>query len=249
MWMIATSLKSPEEVFTPQMCLLPRHWRPSNYCDVFAVGSFPGYILNSFIVTAAGTLLECGIAFMGAYALARLNSIGKKALFLLIIGTLMIPPHILMLPSYIIISRLRLLDTYLGLILPRAGAAFGIFLLRQHMLTIPNDIADAAEIDGTGLGDMMLKIYLPLSFPVLVTVGVFSMIGFWNDYYWPLIITSRSEMRTLALGISHFKSLEGMGQWELLMAAATIATLPMLLIFFLSRKTVIENMTTGSVKG
>ncbi len=249
LWMALSSFKPLREIFSPQMRLFPREWHPENYIEVLRTGSFARYILNSVIVTILGVALEVTSAFLGAYAFARLDFHGKDLAFYLILGTLMIPPQVLMLPSYLVVSDFGWLDSYLGLIIPRAGGAFGIFLLRQFMLTVPHELDDAAQIDGAGLMRRLFSIYLPICMPSIVTVAVFSMVGFWNDYYWPLVITRTDEMRTLALGIGHFKSIEGMGQWQLLMAAATIATIPMLIAFVFARKSLIQNLISGAVKG
>lgn len=249
LWMVLTSFKPASEIFTSSMRLLPREWRLENYLEVLRTGSFSRYILNSVIVTGTGALLEVVAAFLGAYAFAKLDFHGKDIAFYLVLGTLMIPPQVLMLPTYLVVSRIGWLDSYAGLIVPRIGAAFGIFLLRQFMLTVPQEIDDAAAVDGAGVFRRLTGIYLPLCLPSIVTLAVFSMIAFWNDYYWPLVITSSDEMRTLALGIGHFKSLEGMGQWELLMAAATLATIPMVLAFLLARRTLIHNILSGAIKG
>ena len=249
LWMVLTSFKPVQEIFTQNMRLLPREWHPENYLEILKTGSFGRYVLNSAIVTIAGVLLEVSIAVFGAFAFAKLDFFAKDFLFSLLMGTMMIPPQVLMLPSYLVVNDLGWLNTYAGLIIPRAGGAFGIFLLRQFMKTVPTDLDDAAQIDGAGLLRRLFSIYLPICKPSVVTLGVFSMLGFWNDYYWPMVITTTDEMRTVALGISHFKSLEGMGEWQLLMAAATLATIPMLVVFLLTRKTLIENITGGAIKG
>ncbi len=249
LWMVLTSFKPISEIFTKNMQFLPVEWHPENYLEVLRTGSFGRYVLNSVLVTTIGVTLEVSISFLGAYAFARLDFYGKDLVFFLIMGTMMIPPQVLMLPSYLVVNDLGWLDSYAGLIIPRVGGAFGIFLLRQFMLTVPKELDDAAQMDGAGLMRRLFSLYLPLCMPSVVTLGVFSMIGFWNDYYWPLVVTSTDEMRTLALGIGHFKSLEGMGQWQLLMAAATMATIPMLIVFLISRKTLIKNITSGAIKG
>lgn len=249
LWMFFTSFKPVREIFTPDMRFLPIEWQPENYLEVLRTGSFGRYVVNSVIVTVLGVFLEVSVSFLGAYAFAKLDFYGRNLAFFLVLGTLMIPPQVLMLPSYLVLSDIGWLDTYAGLIIPRAGGAFGIFLLRQFMMTVPQELDDAAQIDGAGLITRLFKIYLPLCWPSIVTLAVFSMIGFWNDYYWPLVITSTDEMRTLALGIGHFKSLEGMGNWQLLMAAATLATIPMVVVFLFARKALIENITKGAIKG
>jgi len=249
LWMVLTSFKPVSEIFTKNMHFLPIEWHPENYLEVLQTGSFNRYVLNSVLVTTIGVALEVSVSFFGAYAFARLDFYGKDLVFFLIMGTMMIPPQVLMLPSFLVVNDLGWLDSYAGLIIPRVGGAFGIFLLRQFMLTVPRELDDAAQMDGAGLMRRLFSLYLPLCFPSVITLAVFSMIGFWNDYYWPLVVTSTDEMRTLALGIGHFKSLEGMGQWQLLMAAATLATIPMLIVFLISRKTLIKNITSGAIKG
>ncbi len=249
LWMVLTSFKPVQEIFTQDMRLFPREWKPENYLEIFQTGSFSRYVVNSVIVTTLGVLLEVSIAILGAYAFARLDFFGKDFLFSLLMGTMMIPPQLLMLPAYLVVDYLGWLNSYAGLIIPRVGGAFGIFFLRQLMMTIPTELDDAAQIDGAGLMRRLFSLYIPLSLPAITTLAVFSMIGFWNDYYWPLVVTTTDEMRTLSLGISHFKSLEGMGQWQLLMAAATLATIPMLIVFLISRKSLIENIAKGAIKG
>lgn len=249
LWMFFTSFKPSSEVFTTNMRLIPHNWQIENYKQIFNQTIFMRSIYNSVIVTFLGVLFEVTIAFLGAFAFAKLDFYGKNFLFILILGTLMIPPQVLMLPSFLLVSDLGWLNSYQGLIIPRAGAAFGIFLLRQFMMTVSNDLDDAAQVDGAGIFRRMISLYLPICFPSVVTVGVFSMLGFWNDYYWPLVIIDDRKMRTVALGIAQFKNLEGMGNWELLMAAAILATIPMLIIFIIARKSLIENLSAGAIHG
>lgn len=249
LWMFFTSFKPSTEVFTTNMKLLPQDWQIENYIQILNQTIFMRSIYNSVIVTVLGVIFEVSIAFMGAYAFAKLDFYGKDFLFILILGTLMIPPQVLMLPSFLLVSDLGWLNSYQGLIIPRAGAAFGIFLLRQFMMTVSNDLDDAAQVDGAGIFRRMISLYLPICLPSVVTVGVFSMLGFWNDYYWPLVIIDDRKMRTVALGIAQFKNLEGMGNWELLMAASILATLPMLIMFIFARKSLIENLSAGAIHG
>jgi multiple sugar transport system permease protein len=249
LWMFFTSFKPSEEIFTTHMRLLPNQWTLANYAKVLSQKTFMRSIINSVIVTVLGVLFEVTIAFIGAYAFAKLDFYGRDMLFMIILGTLMIPPQVLMLPSYLLMGDLNWLNSYQGLIIPRAGAAFGIFLLRQFFMSVPSELDDAAQIDGAGIIRRMISIYLPICLPSVVTVGIFSMLGFWNDYYWPLVIISDSKMKTVALDIAQFKNLEGMGSWELIMAAAILATLPMLIIYIFARKSLIENITAGAISG
>ncbi|MEM3658479.1 MAG: carbohydrate ABC transporter permease [Candidatus Hadarchaeum sp.] len=247
--MVLTGFKTPGEVFAREWRLLPRNWRIENYVKIIEMPFFRQYLMNSIIVTAGGVLLEVVVSFLAAYGFARLSFPGKQALFFMVIATMMIPPQVLMLPQYIVVHKLGWVNKYAGLIIPRAASAFGVFLLRQFFLSIPRDYEDAARVDGCGLFRLLTKVYLPMVRPAVVTLAVFSFLGFWNDYYWPLIITNRDEMRTLPLGIAQFMSVEGMGQWHLLMAAATIATVPSLLVFLIARRQVISNITAGGLKG
>lgn len=154
-----------------------------------------------------------------------------------------------MLPSYILISKFGWLNTFAGLILPRLSPAFGMFLVRQFVLTVPNEIEEAACLDGANLFTRIFGIYWPICFPAVTTVGVFSLIGYWNDYYWPMMIISDKSYQTLSLTVASYKNVEGLGNWSKQMAAAVVATIPMIVLFTVARKTLIENITADAVKG
>lgn len=247
-WMFFTSFKPVEEVFTDKLSIFPSTWKFSNYAEVFT-GSFLSSILNSFLVVFIGVILDVLISFIAGYAFARMNFYGRQIFFLLILGTLMIPSQVLMLPSYILMGKLGWLNSYIGLIVPRLSPAFGMFLVRQFIMTVPDDIEEAAYLDGAPLFTRIFKIYWPICFPAVTTLGVFSLIGYWNDYYWPLMIISDKDYRTLSLAIAQYKNVEGMGNWSQEMAAAVVATVPMIILFLVSRKKLIGNITEGAVKG
>lgn len=247
-WMFFTSFKSVEEVFTDKLSIFPSTWKFSNYAEVFT-GSFLSSILNSFLVVFIGVILDVLISFIAGYAFARMNFYGRQIIFLLILGTLMIPSQVLMLPSYILMGKLGWLNSYIGLIVPRLSPAFGMFLVRQFIMTVPDDIEEAAYLDGAPLFTRIFKIYWPICFPAVTTLGVFSLIGYWNDYYWPLMIISDKDYRTLSLAIAQYKNVEGMGNWSQEMAAAVVATVPMIILFLVARKKLIGNITEGAVKG
>ncbi len=247
-WMFFTSFKPVEEVFTDKLSIFPSTWKFSNYAEVFT-GSFLSSILNSFLVVFIGVILDVLISFIAGYAFARMNFYGRQIIFLLILGTLMIPSQVLMLPSYILMGKLGWLNSYIGLIVPRLSPAFGMFLVRQFIMTVPDDIEEAAYLDGAPLFTRIFKIYWPICFPAVTTLGVFSLIGYWNDYYWPLMIISDKDYRTLSLAIAQYKNVEGMGNWSQEMAAAVVATVPMIILFLVARKKLIGNITEGAVKG
>lgn len=246
--MLMTSFKPVVEIFTQGTRFLPRAWTIGAYRRILS-SSFTGAFLNSLIVIVLGVLLDILVSFPGAFAFAKLQFPGKKILFLFLLGALMIPPQVLMLPSYLLMSRLGWLDTYHGLIIPRLNPAFGVFLMRQFILTVHQDIDDAARIDGAGLFPRLTAIYAPICLPAITVVGVFSLMGFWNDYYWPLMIISDSALQTVSLAVAQFKSFEGLGDWSQLMAAGVLSTLPPILVFIGARKTLVENITAGAVKG
>ena len=247
-WMFFTSFKPVEEVFTDKLSIFPSTWKFSNYVEVFT-GSFLSSILNSFLVVFIGVILDVLISFIAGYAFARMNFYGRQIIFLLILGTLMIPSQVLMLPSYILMGKLGWLNSYIGLIVPRLSPAFGMFLVRQFIMTVPDDIEEAAYLDGAPLFTRIFKIYWPICFPAVTTLGVFSLIGYWNDYYWPLMIISDKDYRTLSLAIAQYKHVDGMGNWSHEMAAAVVATVPMIILFLVARKKLIGNITEGAVKG
>lgn len=247
-WMLFSSFKSTEEVFTAQLKVFPSVWKWSNYTSVFT-RTFINSIKNSFIVLIAGVFLDVMVAFLAGYAFAKLEFYGKNVLFVILLGSLMIPPQVLMLPSYLLISKMGWLNTYAGLIIPRLSPAFGMFLVRQFVMTVPNEIEEAACLDGANLFTRIFRIYWPICFPSVTTVGVFSLIGYWNDYYWPMMITSNKKLQTLSLTVAGYKNVEGLGNWSQQMSAAVIATIPMIVLFIIARKALIGNITADAVKG
>ncbi len=246
-WMVFSSFKSTEQVFTAQLKVLPTVWKWENYTSVFTK-QFVKAIFNSFIVLVFGVTLDVVVAFLAGYAFAKLNFFGKSFTFVLLLGSLMIPPQVLMLPSYIIIGKLRWLNTFVGLIIPRLSPAFGMFLVRQFILTVPNDIEEAACLDGASLIKRIFGIYWPICFPAVTTVGVFSLMGYWNDYYWPMMIISDKKRQTLSLAVAQYKNVEGLGNWSQQMSAAVIATIPMIIVYIFARKYLVGNIAAGAVK-
>ena len=252
-WMISTSLKDLNQVFTmpPQWIPRPAHWE--NYVEIFRLMDFGRYWLNTIIVTVGRMLGQFIFCTLAAYAFARLNFPGKNFLFFLLLSSLMVPFETLMVPTFVLMKKLGWINTYWALIVPHAlgafGGAFNVFLLRQFFLTIPKEFEESAIIDGASPFRIFRSIMLPLARPALAALLIFSFRGAWNDFTYPLIVTNTDNMKVLSLGILGFKGLRaGMTQWHLMMAAATLSILPMIIVFLVAQKYFIEGITVGGLK-
>jgi len=252
-WMISTSLKDLNQVFTmpPQWIPRPTHWE--NYVEIFRLMDFGRYWLNTIIVTVGRMLGQFIFCTLAAYAFARLNFPGKNFLFFLLLSSLMVPFETLMVPTFVLMKKLGWINTYWALIVPHAlgafGGAFNVFLLRQFFLTIPKEFEESAIIDGASPFRIFRSIMLPLARPALAALLIFSFRGAWNDFTYPLIVTNTDNMKVLSLGILGFKGLRaGMTQWHLMMPAATLSILPMILVFLVAQKYFIEGISVGGLK-
>lgn len=247
-WMVTTSLKQDWEVFTPQMQWLPETpiWR--NYVDAWETAPFGRYYANTVFVATMVVLGQLIICSMAAYAFARLRFPGRDALFVGVIGTMMLPGTIMLVPSYLILHWLNWIDTYYALVVPSLFNAFGIFLMRQFFLTIPRELDDAAVIDGASRFGILWRVYVPLSKPALATIGIFTFMGQWNSFIWPLIVTNSEEMRVITTGISMFRD-QYNTNWTMMMAASTTATVPLLVVFLFAQRWFIEGITLTGLKG
>jgi ABC-type glycerol-3-phosphate transport system permease component len=250
-WMVSTSLKKSTEVF-----VLPPKWIPPtpqwvNYKTVFEAAPFGRYFINSTIVTGfsvLGTLLSCSLA---AYGFARLRFPGRNLLFVLLLSTLMLPATVTIIPRFIVFEKLDWLNTFKPLIVPAFfGNAFYIFLLREFFRTIPNDLEDAARLDGASTLRIFATIVLPLSKPALVTVALFAFINSWNDFFNPLLYLSSEEKYTIAIAVINFTGSNRVGpQMHLLMAASFLATIPVLIVFFLAQRLFVKGIVFSGIKG
>ncbi|MBI3963049.1 MAG: carbohydrate ABC transporter permease [Deinococcus sp.] len=248
LWMISTSLKKPGAVFQ-----IPPSWVPDpaildNYLRAFRVMPFGRFFLNSAIVASCVTLLQLITCSLAAYAFARLRFPGRDLLFLVYLGTLMIPNQVTIIPNFILMRLLGWVDTYQGLIVPQAFSAFGTFLLRQFFLTIPQELEDAARIDGCSYLHILWRIILPLSKPALVALAIFTFLGQWNNFLWPLIMTYQVEMSTLTVGL---RALQGQYNtaWTLLMAGSVISLLPVLVMYVFGQKYFVRGVTLTGIGG
>ena len=247
-WMLVTSLETLNETRHYPPVLLPHTLVPGNYTQVLQQAPFARWFVNTMIVTVAtvaGNLLFCSLA---GYAFARIKFFGREVVFVLLLATLMIPFQVVMIPTFIIVKDLGMINTLNALIVPNLANAFGVFLLRQFFRTLPVELEEAARIDGASRLSVLFKIVLPLSGPVLATLAVITFLWTWNDFLWPLITIYTPNNMTLQLGLTTF---EGTHQTStnLLMAANVMSMLPVLLLFFLAQKYFIRGIATSGLKG
>ncbi len=247
LWMVTTSLKPMKLAYGPPY-LFPTHFVWRNYQVAWRSAPFARFYLNSFIMAVGITTAQLLFSSLAAYAFARLRFPGRNALFLLFLGTMMVPFHVTVLPQYLIVHWLGWVDTYQALIVPRMVSAFGIFLMRQYYLTIPTDLDEAALMDGASRLGVWWRIILPLSQPALAALAIFSFLFAWNDFLWPLVATNDPQMRTIQLGLAMFQGRYGT-QWTYLMAGTVTATIPAIAVFLLGQKRFIEGITLTGLKG
>jgi multiple sugar transport system permease protein len=247
-WMLSTSFKIPHEVFSwpPQWIPNTLHW--DNYLQVITRINFPTYAFNTFKIASfvtIGQLVTCSLA---GYAFARIRFPGRNFLFLAYLATIMIPGHVVIIPNFIIMRMLGLVDTHMGLTLPFLTSAFGTFLMRQFFLSFPSELEDAAKLDGCSPFSFYWLILLPLSKPILATLGVMTFQWVWNDFQWPLIMISSESKRTLQVGLSYLSS-QYYTDWTILMASSVLSLLPIILLFFLAQNYFVQSIRLTGLKG
>ncbi len=245
-WMVLTSFKPLQDV--ESSALLPRLWKPENYGAVFHQIPFARYFMNSAFVALWVTFLTCLTSSMSAYAFARLRWPGRDAVFKLYLATMMVPGVVTMIPNYAIAVKLHLLDSFTGLIVPAAFSAFGTFLLRQFMITIPPALDEAAKIDGASHWTVFWDVVMPLAKPGLATLAIFTFLGNYGSFYWPLVMLKSPHMRTVPIGIMFFDGNYGR-QTNLLMAAAVMALVPPVILYLAGQKFLVNGIQIGAVKG
>lgn len=245
-WMLLTSLKPFPELFA--LRFLPQEPTLDNYRQVLEQTGFPRWFLNSLLVASVTTASVLFFDSLAGYTLARLRFPGKNLVFLLILSTLMVPTEMLVIPWYVMSAERGWTDTYWGLLFPGLMSAFGVFLLRQFFTTLPQDLFDAARIDGLSEFGVFLRVGLPLVRPALAALGIFTFLGNWNAFLWPLVVVQRPEMRTVPVGVALFSGEAGTA-WNLIMAASSLAVLPVLLVFLFFQRQIVEGAALTGVKG
>jgi multiple sugar transport system permease protein len=228
--------------------LAPRIWGMDRNNDQYLPINFPKWYFNSLFIATWVTFLQLVTSSMAAYAFARLHWPGRDKVFLLYLATMMIPGLVLIIPNYYIMFRLELIDSYTGLILPAAFSAFGTFLLRQFMLTIPTSLDEAAEIDGASRWQIFTNVILPLSRPGLIVLAIFTFLSNYGSLFWPLILVKSEHLKTLPIGMLFFEYVYGR-QTEFMMAAAVMNIVPLILLFIVLQKYLVRGIQLGAVKG
>lgn len=246
-WMLFTSLKPEADIAQYPPRLLPGVWTLDNYVNVWNRIPFARLLLNSVLFAGGVTIISLFLDSMAAYALARLRFPGRNVVFIAILVALMLPFQVMFIPLYVTVHDLGLLDTYSGLIIPRATNAFGIFMLRQFFLTLPKELDEAARIDGTSEFGIYWKIILPLSGPAIATLAVFHFMYNWNDFLWPLLITSSTQMRTLPTGLALFVG-QHVVEYGVVMAGSVLTLLPLLIAFLFAQRHFIQGIAMTGIK-
>lgn len=247
-WMISTSLKTLGETM-----VFPPKWIPDeliweNFVSAWNSGPFLQYFMNSVLVSVGILIFQFITVIPAAYAFARYEFRFKNVLFSLVMVTMMIPAQLIFLPVFLNLSDWGLLDTLWGLILPFATSAFGIFMLRQTFKQVPEELLEAARLDNSTDFKIMMKIMVPMAKPTLITLGLFNFITHWNDYFWPLVMTTTESARTLPVGIAQLRQVDGGVAWNILMAGNVILVIPILIIFFFAQRHIIRAFTYTGVK-
>jgi multiple sugar transport system permease protein len=246
-WMLLTSLKDQQVIFREPW--LPSRWRFDNYRAAWNAAPFGRYLMNSLFVSSSVTLLVLLTSALAGFALSRKPFPGRKLVFMLILGTLMIPFDVLLVPNYLTVHRLGLLNTYAALILPFAASGFGIFLMRQAFKQTPIELEEAARIDGASSLRILFHIFIPVNLAPLSALAVLTFLGAWNALVWPLIVTTRNtSIRPVQVGLSAFLSEEG-SNIPLMMAATVIAVAPVLVAYILAQKWFIKSAAASGLKG
>ena len=252
MWMVSSSFKLEQRVFQFPPQLIPNPFRPQNYSEALTYKPFDVYLRNTVFLVVMNELAIVLTASLCAYGFARVRFPGRDLWFGLVLATMMVPYVVMMIPQFVIFSRLKWIDTFLPLTVPYffGGGAFNIFLLRQFFRTIPEELADAARIDGCNEFTIYWRIIMPLAKPALITVAIFTFLGTWNDFVGPLLYINSPQKFTLAVGLANYRgTMFSRTRWDLVMAFATAMTLPVLAVFFLAQRYFVQGVVLTGLKG
>ncbi|MDJ0351030.1 carbohydrate ABC transporter permease [Cryobacterium sp. PH29-G1] len=248
-WMFLAGFKERDEIYTVPIQWLPEAYDLSNYAAALAAVPFGNFFLNSTITTVIGAGLKMLLGLTTAYAVVFLEFPFKKFVFGLVIFALLVPQQIVMIPNFTLVASLGWINTYQGIIVPGLASAFGTFLFRQHFLTLPISILEAAALDGASHWTRLWRFIVPISAPTIAAVALVSIVSEWNEYLWPLLVVDRADMMTLPVGLTLLQNNDGVTNWGVLMAGTVLVTVPVLIAFFALQKRIIAGLTAGGVTG
>ena len=247
-WMITTALKTYAETIKTPPTLWPHSVIWDNFLQAWNSGPFALYAKNSIIVTLSIIVIQYLIMVPAAYGFAKFNFRGKNLLFGIVLLAFMTPKQIVFIPVFLMMAQWHLLDTLLPQILPFAANAFGIFLLRQYFMQVPEEIIEAARLDNAGEFKIMWRIMVPMAKSAMLTVALFSFISHWNEYFWPLVMTNTTAVRPLTLGVAMLKDAEGVVNWHIVMAGNTILVVPIIVIYIFASRRIVKAFVYSGIK-
>lgn len=242
-WMLLSSFKTVNEVLAPTIRWLPTPWAPSNYATVLEGNDFAVFLKNSAIVAGSVMLINLVFSSMGGYALAKFRFPGRRAVFAAILLIVMVPFQVIMIPVYIVVHNFGWVNTYWGLIIPAAVSGFGVFFMRQTILTLPNELFEAARLDGASELRVYRQILLPLIAPALAALGVLTFLASWNNLLWPLLVVNSTSLQTLPMGLASLIEGQYGVQYNLIMSGGVISAVPVVLLFLVSRRYLMKGVS------
>lgn len=246
-WTFLSSFKTQAELGMRPPQLLPESFALTNYTEAMETFQFTTYLKNSVIVTVGATILTVVINTMCAYGLAKYNFRGRNVLFLIVLATIMVPIQVILIPVYQMAAQLGLVNSYLGLIIPPAATPTGVFLLRQYMLSLPDELIEASRVDGAGEFRTFLQVIVPLCGPPIAVVTIFSVMWRWNDFLWPLIISQRPDMYTLPVALAQFNSQQSV-PFNYILAMSVVSMIPVILIFLFLQRHIVTGIANSGLK-
>jgi alpha-1,4-digalacturonate transport system permease protein len=246
-WFVLSSFKDPTELGARPPKLFPSEWAFSNYTEAFQMYNYMRYFTNSVIVTSVATILTLVINSMAAYAFAKYNFRGRDGLFVMTLAMIMIPLQVILIPIYLVVSSLGLVNTYWGMIIPAAATPTGVFIIRQYMLTIPDELIEAARIDGAGEFRIFARIVLPLCRPALAVVAIFSILWRWNDFLWPLLIAQKEELYTLPVALALLNG-QLVVPYNIVLAMSVMSIIPVLFMFVFMQRQIVQGIAQTGIK-
>ena len=249
LWMFSSAFKSQSEIFSFPPTLIPKNPTINNFIRLFKLFSFERNLFNSFFVAFSSTVLSLFFCSLAAFGFAKYQFPGREFLFIFLLGTMMIPFYITMIPLYVLYCKIGWINKFWGLIFPGMANAFGIFFMRQYIVKIPDEFLDAARLDGCSEFKIFLSIILPIARPALTALGIIFFMRSWNDFLWPLIILKSNEMLTAAVVIRYLQQSYKRIDYDLIMAASTLTVIPLIVLFLILQKQFTTGITSGAIKG